>query len=239
MNEYTQIKKYVTDTMFRCLAGISLAVIVGNLNGLAMAQTPMQTDGGHITASDATAIQLFRVAGKIDKAMLERFDNAIKTNRAISGLEFDNVMDSREIDLDAVMGLHDRIKQYHLSTAARGLCIGSCALLFMTGYTRTILPSARTGTTRVGLRPLVNQYNEFMTEQTNELITEIIKRSDGKITLEFMEKIYRVRDEIASLMIQYHTGKNDIQVIFLERGGEKLQPVEPSTAEGLGLKIGT
>ena len=225
MNKYFQTRQIFSHPVLKHVANIFMAVAMFTAFCPVMAQAP---------ASNLN----FRIEGKIDKALLGKFDVAIKTNPAISRLEFDGVMDAPEIDIDAIMGLHSRIKQYHLSTAVRGLCVGSCALLFMSGYTRTMLPAGSNRSTRVALRPLTNQYHEFLFEQTDTLIAEIIKRSDGKITPEFIAKIYMVRDDIASLMIQYLAGKSDIHVIFLERAGDKMQAVEPSTAEGLGLKIG-
>jgi|GEM_PF-5086322 len=231
MNKYTQ-DCFNMKASVKSIASICLIFALFMASCQALAQQ-VSANG------DASTAQHFRIAGKIDKVMLEKFDAAIKTYPAISVLEFDGVMDAREIDIDAIMGFHHRIKQYHLSTTARGLCIGSCALLFMTGYTRTMLPGVNKTSTRVGLRPLTNKQDEFMMDETDALIEEIVKRSDGKITLEFIRKIYLVRDEIASLMIQLRAGKSDVQVIFLERAGQKFQLIEPSTAEGLGLKIGS
>ncbi|PXX37308.1 hypothetical protein [Undibacterium pigrum] len=231
MNKYTR-DCLSMKALVKCFASMCMIFSLLTASCGALAQ---QTS----TSADASTDQHFRIAGKIDKVMLEKFDAAIRIHPTISELEFDGVMDSREIDIEAIMGFHQRIKQYHLSTTARGLCIGSCALLFMTGYTRTVLPGVNKASTRVGLRPLTNQQDEFMMDETDALIAEIVRRSDGKITLEFIRKIYLVRDEIASLMIQLHAGKSDVQVIFLERAGQKFQLIEPSTAEDYGLKIGS
>ncbi|BBB65949.1 hypothetical protein UNDYM_1696 [Undibacterium sp. YM2] len=235
MNKSFKMPQIFSRPVFKRATNICLPIAMLTVFYPVLAQTL-------VSASTPVSIPVnnknFRVERKIDKALLEKFDAAIKANPSISGIEFDGVMDAPEIDVDAVMGLHGRIKQYQLSTAARGLCVGSCALLFMSGYTRTMLPAGNNRLTRVALRPLTNQYHEFLYEQTDMLVAEIIKRSDGKITGEFMAKIYLVRDDVASLMIQYLAGKSDINVIFLERAGGKVQPVEPSTAEGLGLKIG-
>lgn len=239
MNKHTHISSL-------CLA---VSMLIFSSGALSQTPSPISISASSENTTQPTVLattpsvstvtaQHFRIENKIDQAVLEKFDAAIKANPAISVLEFDGVMDFSGIDIDAIMGLHDRIKQHHLSTTARGLCVGSCALLFMTGYTRTILPAANNRSTRVVLRPITNQYHEFLVEQTDTLIDEIITRSDGKVTKDFIRKIYLVRDDVASIMIQYLAGKSDIHVSFLERAGQKSQPLEPSTAEGLGLKIG-
>ncbi|MFZ6874997.1 hypothetical protein ACO0LF_23285 [Undibacterium sp. Di27W] len=233
MIKHSKISQILSHSMFKRAAYIFMGITMFTAFYPVAAQAPAS-----VSVSTPAAIQYFRVEKKIDKALLEKFDAAIKTQPEISGLEFDGVMDGPEIDVDAIMGLHDRIKQYHLATAARGFCIGPCALLFMTGYTRTLLPAENNRSTRVALRPLTNQYHEFLVQQTDTLIADIIERSDGKITAEFIGKIYLVRDDFASLMIHYLAGKSDIRVVFLERVGDKTQAVELSTAEGLGLKIG-
>ncbi|MFZ6723346.1 hypothetical protein [Undibacterium sp. Ji49W] len=254
MNKHTHISSHQEHHLSKHIASLCLAVSMFIFSSGAFSQTPspvLASKNSENTAQTTTpapvssvisltpaTTQRFRIENKIDQAVLEKFDVAIKANPAITVLEFDGVMDFSGIDIDAIMGLHDRIKQHHLSTTARGLCVGSCALLFMTGYTRTILPAANNRSTRVVLRPITNQYHEFLVEQTDTLIEEIITRSDGKVTKDFIRKIYLVRDDVASIMIQYLAGKNDIHVSFLERAGEKTQALELSTAEGLGLKIG-
>ncbi|MFZ6769947.1 hypothetical protein ACO0LM_23075 [Undibacterium sp. Di26W] len=248
MNKHIHIPKHQVRHLSKHIAGLCLAASMLITSSGALAQTPSPVSVSANSENTAQTTmpaavspvtdQLFRIQRKIDQAVLEKFDAAIKANPAISVLEFDGVTDFAGIDIDAIMGVHDRIKQYRLSTTARGLCVGSCALLFMTGYTRTVLPAANNRSTRVVLRPITNLYHEFLVEQTDTLIEEIITRSDGKVTKDFIRKIYLVRDDVASIMIQYLAGKSDIHVSFLERADEKSKPLEPSTAEGLGLKIG-
>ncbi|MFZ6711123.1 hypothetical protein [Undibacterium sp. TC9W] len=183
--------------------------------------------------------RIFQIKGNIDSQKLQEFKAALILNSEIKEIEFINSgsISIKGDDAEALKEFKRLINTNKLVTSARGLCLGSCALLFLTGYERTLKEGIRTRQTRLLLHPLMTENNEFLEEETNSFFEDIVKRSENKIPLDLLKRLYEVHDEFGGIAIMKLAIPGNSHVFFSSRIGEKPGKLEFQTPEDYGIKV--
>lgn len=182
--------------------------------------------------------------GPLTLKSLEEFKLALKDHPNISELE---LVDSPGSHADAglvVSGFINAINRLKLNTFARGECFSSCAVIFLMGFERTLLPSRNekkvTGTTLFLHPARDNESGEIWPEYTNSLNVMVSERSGGKISLEFLRTMFNAKTKGGGIYIIRKT-KPDVPNAFFWSGStsEKFEPIDHYTLDQLGIRFGS
>ncbi|MFZ6781396.1 hypothetical protein ACO0LD_31620 [Undibacterium sp. Ji83W] len=181
--------------------------------------------------------------GPLTLKALEEFKLALKDYPNISELEF---VDSPGSHSDAglvVSGFINAINRLKLNTFARGECFSSCAVIFLMGFERTLLPSRNvdkvTGTTLFLHPARDNESGEVWPEYTNSLNNMVSERSGGKISLEFLQTMFKAKAKGGGIYIIRKTKPNVPNAFFWSGNtSEKFEPIDHYTLDQLGIQFG-
>ena len=191
----------------KLLASLLTLLIIGDALGASEIQNSRYINNGPLTLQ-----------------ALEEFKLALKDNPNITELEF---VDSPGSHSDAgliVYGFINAINRRKLNTFARGECFSSCAVIFLMGFERTLLPSANlqkvTGTTLFLHPARDNESGEIWPEYTESLNKILFERSGGKMSLEFLRTMFKAKSKRGGIYIVRKT-KPDVPNAFFLVGQRK------------------
>ncbi|MBC3910901.1 hypothetical protein [Undibacterium umbellatum] len=152
-------------------------------------------------ANSDQAESKYVINGAVTKAVVEDLEKKLESNPSIKSIEFIQSFGAFEDEVEVTRKMFRLIDQYKLNTLASGNCAFACATIFLYGYTRTMEINLKGRSTRLILRPIMSKDNEFLKEPTEEFFKKILLRSDNKIPVDILLRLYQVQDELGAVHI--------------------------------------
>ncbi|MFZ6711122.1 hypothetical protein [Undibacterium sp. TC9W] len=178
------------------------------------------------------------ITGELSLSNLKEFDEEIRKNPKIKELEFVEVPGSTIVAAEVVYQFQARINTFKLRTFARGHCESTCAFIFLMGFEPTLLSKITGEKTVLSLHPIhKTETGEFLRTYTDDFIDIICKRSDGKITKEFLNKMYEVTDRRGGIFIHRDPQLAGAHIFFQKRYGAKYEILSNLSPADLGIRI--
>jgi hypothetical protein len=184
--------------------------------------------------------------GELTTTGLARLNKIIDTEPSITGVEFNDSRGAPASAVTIVKGIETQIDKHHLNTFARGQCASACAIAFLLGYERRMLPSKSNFSTHLFLHAARNTaFNEIDYTENDRLLKKIVEQSHGKIKLAFLEKIYEAKNANGGIFILREKTKaadGNSYFVFFCNGEEKqinkpCAPIKDITPTDLGISI--
>ena len=178
----------------------------------------------------------YRISGGLTLETYSEFEAALKRHPEIQALEFVDSEGSAR-NADSIVNLFQlKIDELHLTTYAKGYCVSTCGFIFLMGRKRVLLKGSEDKPTIIKLHPIFNsQLNEFETFSTDKYIQEISSRSGGKISKEYLKKMYLTTDRRGGLIIKREAGANGKHIFFQAKYGDQLDALSSQSLAELGL----
>lgn len=183
------------------------------------------------------------IEGSLSLKVVEEFKLALMEHPNITELELVDSSGSHANAGMVVSGFVNAINRLKLTTFARGECFSSCAVIFLMGFERTLLPSRHadkvTGTTLFLHAARNNESGEIFTEYTTSLNERISERSGGKISLEFLQTMLKAKTKNGGIYIIRKT-RPELPNAFFWSGSasDAFEPIGHLTLDQLGIQIG-
>ena len=157
--------------------------------------------------------------GDLDQPTLRKFRKILE-EQPVSQLAF--VDSSGGMKLVAE-GLIDDIVENDLSTSAQGVCNSGCALAFLAGKRRSLLPSEPERVTKIGIHGSFHKGSMKSVAPTEKEITFLIAATNGKMPRNFVELALNTKSAQGGLMVYERpikTSAGEFQVLFCDAIGE-------------------
>lgn len=200
-----------------------------------------------IALADKAALpKTFEITGQITKKHLENYDQALVADPEIKGILLSNSLGAANDGVEIVEEFRKRIERKKLSTFARGICASACANIFLLGYQRNLLANPNGKPTTLLLHPVrrvfeenkngVGQIQVFFTDKINQQISE---RSQGKLTIELLNKMYDAEDGSGGIFILREPNSEGKYILFSKSLAKKIRatPISDLTPADLGINI--
>lgn len=164
-----------------------------------------------------------------------KFQDYTKLHPELRELEFQNSTGSAS-DAIAVVNLFQlKIDEMKLNTYARGQCLSTCAFIFLMGHQRTLLKGSEFSPTELRLHPIAQTETKiYLTADTDKFIKLVSERSNSKITVELLKKMYELEDRNGGLIIK-REARDGKYVFFQKKYGDKLQALTDASLSELNL----
>lgn len=197
-------------------------------------------------ADNVAQPKMFEITGQITKKHLENFDQALAADPEIKGILLSNSLGAANDGVEIVEEFRKRIDQKKLSTFARGICASACANIFLLGYQRNLLANPNGKPSTLLLHPVrrvfeenkngVGQVQVFFTDKINQQISE---RSQGKLTIELLNKMYDAEDGSGGIFILRDPNSEGKYILFSKSLAKKIRatPISELTPADLGITI--
>lgn len=178
--------------------------------------------------------------GALTTEKLQKFQDALKENPDIKELELINSKGSADNAGPIVFGFIRAIDRLKIKTFARGRCFSSCAVVFLMGYERTLLPGTANDATTLMLHAARDNTNdEFMSRLTNMVNEKITERSNGKISKALLDTMYQAKNKYGGLYIARKVKPGLSNVHFWTGDpNDDFAPVGQYTLDQLGIQYG-
>lgn len=184
--------------------------------------------------------------GVMNLESLQDFKLAMKKEVPILGIEFQNSNGAGGSAGAIIAAIEEQIDFNKLNTYARGQCASTCAIAFLMGEKRTLLPPANNVPTHLMLHAVFNrQSGEIDYGATDKYFKKIVLKSNGKWHLSLLEKIYEAKNRTGGLFILREpvaTATSGKQQVFYCSGEEKklnrlCEPIVGLKPQDLGISI--
>ena len=197
-------------------------------------------------ADNVAQPKMFEITGQITKKYLENFDQALAADPEIKGILLSNSLGAANDGVESVEEFRKRIDQKKLSTFERGICASACANIFLLGYQRNLLANPNGKPSTLLLHPVrrvfevnkngVGQVQVFFTDKINQQISE---RSQGKLTIELLNKMYDAEDGSGGIFILRDPNSEGKYILFSKSLAKKIRatPISELTPADLGITI--
>lgn len=140
--------------------------------------------------------------GELTLEKLNAFNERLKNSPPVTGIEFIRSPGASSNGGIIINELNKQIESRKLKTFARGQCSSACAVAFLLGEERTLLPSSNNVPTHLMIHAMRNnKTGEINYGGTDQMLKKIVTKSSGKITMEFLEKIYDAKNQNGGLFI--------------------------------------
>ncbi len=191
--------------------------------------------------------KLFYLSKRISLDDLARLKLRLEQEPKLTGIFFEDVEGTRGHGVEVVDGFREQIEKANLSTYARGFCLSSCAVIFLYGVKRTLLPNKiQARPSMLGLHPVrkfftddVNEFGQVQVRPTELSNQYIHQRSGGKFPLELLEQMYNTDDGSGFLYILSKPNSAGVHILLSRsmRGGNKAVPVSNLMPQDLGIDV--
>ncbi|MBC3910900.1 hypothetical protein [Undibacterium umbellatum] len=178
------------------------------------------------------------IQGELTLEAYYNFEAILKSNPAITEIEFINSTGSSKNATDIVNLFSVKIDERHLKTFARGYCESTCAFVFLMGYERTLLPGSANNPTILRLHPIENtSTRESIIFETDSYIRDVVTRSNSKMPKGLLMKMYMTTDRRGAVIIKRNPNADGKFVFFQAKYGDKLSILSDLSPNELGIFI--
>ncbi|MFZ6862673.1 hypothetical protein ACO0K7_08570 [Undibacterium sp. Ji67W] len=188
----------------------------------------------------------FVITGAITIKSVDDFDQALKSSSQLDGILLSNSFGATDNGVEIVKEFKKRIDERKLNTYMKGYCASACANIFLLGYKRVMLANPSGKPSMLLLHPVrkvspeningVGQIQVFFTDKINQ---EISDRSEGKITIDLLNRMYDADDGSGGIFILRDANSEGKYVLFSKSIAKRIRatPISQSTPEDLGIMI--
>lgn len=141
--------------------------------------------------------------GDISQTSLDRLKQRLHdTESKIQELEFRDSRGASTAGGRISTELVAVIEENNINTFVQGQCASACAIAFMAGKKRTLLPSKDGVITYLHIHPLRNgRTGEINYGGTDKDLKMLVEKSEGKLNIEFFEKIYETKNAQGGIFV--------------------------------------
>lgn len=191
---------------------------------------PGFTNDKHIKTEPAYVLR-----GELSLESYQEFQDYLKLHPDLRELEFHNCTGASQYAQSIVNLFQLKIDELKLNTNARGMCYSTCAFIFLMGHKRTLLTGDKRTPTEIRLHPIMQTSTKvYLTFSTDKFIHLISERSNNKITVEMLNKMYELEDREGAIIIK-REARDGKHVFFQRKYGDKLQALTDASLSDLNL----
>jgi len=189
-------------------------------------------------AADIASSKRHLVTGSLNMEHVAALDAALKANPDLKEIELVDVPGASKIAPDVAYQFQLRINQNQMRTYARGFCASTCAYIFLMGYERTLLP-AKAGQDTLLLMHSIHSGIDgtFQRVYNDDLISIVHQRSEGKLPLDLLNKMYDTTDRSGGIYIYRQPASAGGHVFFQAQYGAKRLKISDATPADLGINV--
>ncbi|MFZ6723345.1 hypothetical protein [Undibacterium sp. Ji49W] len=227
MRPIPHIRIFLSHLFASLLAGISVPSVADNSSSdQANVPTPITPHLRHL------------VTGSLTRDHIAALDAALAAHPDLKEIELIDIPGASDIAPEIAYQFQWRINQHQLHTFARGECASTCAYIFLMGHERTLLP-ARIGGETVLLMHSIHSAatGAFVRTYNDDLISIVHQRSQGKLPLDLLNKMYDTTDRSGGIYIYRKPISTGGHVFFQAQYGAKRIKISDATPADLGIKV--
>ena len=189
-------------------------------------------------AGELVASARHLVTGSLTMEHVAALDAALKANPELKEIELTDVPGASKIAPDVAYQFQLRINQNKMHTFARGFCASTCAYIFLMGHERTLLP-AKIGQDTVLLMHSIHSGIDgtFQRTYNDDLISIVHQRSQGKLPLDLLNKMYETTDRSGGIYIYRKPVNTGGYIYFQAQYGAKRIKISDATPADLGINV--
>lgn len=188
----------------------------------------------------------YTIEGELTLDKVAEFEKQLKAHPDINELELRSSRGSGSSAGIIINRMYALIDARQMRTFARGQCASACAFVFLYGYERTLLPPQNTN---ISTHLMVhagrsNTTGEINYGETDRDFNKIIARSNGKLNMALLEKVYDAKNKEGGLFFVRDGAatKAGKEYVFFCTGEEQknkktCEPYKGIKLEDLGIKI--
>ncbi|MFZ6656962.1 hypothetical protein [Undibacterium sp. TJN19] len=178
------------------------------------------------------------VTGSLNMEHVTALDAALKANPNLKEIELVDVPGASKIAPDVAYQFQLRINQHQMNTFARGFCASTCAYIFLMGHERTMLPAKNGEETLLLLHSIHSGIDgSFQRIYNDDLISIVHQRSQGKLPLDLLNKMYETSDRTGGIFIYRKPISTGEHVFFQAQYGARRIKISDATPADLGINV--
>ncbi|PXX37309.1 hypothetical protein DFR42_1163 [Undibacterium pigrum] len=191
-----------------------------------------------VNAADMASAKRHLVTGSLTMEHVAALDAALKANPDLNEIELVDVPGARKIAPDVAYQFQLRINRNQIRTYARSFCASTCAYIFLMGHERTLLPSSTGQDTLLLLHSIHSGIDgTFQRVYNDDLISIVHQRSEGRLPLDLLNKMYDTTDRSGGIYIYRKPGSTGGHIFFQAQYGAKRLKISDATPADLGINI--